>query len=320
MRSQPMRSAAFGRVVCVLGVVAASAAAYAGAQAVPLTASPDTVTFSRMDDSAEIRLMSGDAPLASEAVKSARIMIDARDYSEQFVITRSSSGPAVVTLRPNPATAQVGSFSLRIATTSGEVKVSVLAPFDTLPDMIENQAKAKGITVEQLKQQLGMTKSFGRDTVSVLLPESFPEGHVFKLSFSSGNDSEFTWSVDGDVVQQGAGKSELSHVFEKPGEHVLSLVEKKGKGTVASWEGVLNVVAAKPLVWSVPAKTEVTVPGPEGFKKYTWRVDNEVVSSARVLKHTFKAKGQSTIECLAEQPEQGNPAEFRRLTWETTVK
>jgi len=310
----------FNRAALALGTLALCASTLASAQTVPLTASPDTVSFSRMEDTAAIHLVYGDAPLPSEAVKSTRIMIDDRDYTEQFVITRSSSGPAVVTIRPNPATAQVGSFSLRIATTSGDVKVSVLAPFDALPDMLENQAKAKGITVEQLKKQLGMTKAFDRNTVSIQLPDSFPEGYPFDISLPDGSTNEFTWSVDGAVVQQGAGKNALSHVFAKPGDHALSVVEKKGEGVVTSWEGVLKVVAATPLAWTVPAKTEITVPGPEGFGKYTWRVDNQVVSNARDLKYTFKAKGQATIECLAEQPKQGNPAEFRRLTWTTTVR
>lgn len=308
------------RGVFVLCVAVACVAGGARAQGVPLTASPDTVSFSNMEDVATVRLMYGDAPLASEAVRSARIMIDNRDYSGQFVITRSTSGPAIVTIRPNPETAQVGSFSLRIGTASGEVKVPVLTPFDALPGMLENQAKAQGMTVEQLKAKLGMTRAFDRNTLSVGLPESFIEGYAFNVTLPNGNDHEYVWTVDGAVVLQGAGKSALSHVFDKPGDHVISVEEKKGQGIVASWEGVLKVVAQTPMKWTVPAKTAVTVPGPEGFGKYTWQVDGKDVSTARELTYTFASKGKATITCVATEPERGNPAEFRKFTWETVVK
>ncbi|MBX7258913.1 MAG: hypothetical protein K1Y02_21300 [Candidatus Hydrogenedentes bacterium] len=312
-RGSQLRALAVLGFVCILAVTA-------GAQAVPLKAVPDTVSFSSMDDTATIQVMSGDVPLAAEAVKNARIMIDNRDYSEQFIITRSKSGPASITIKPNPQTAQVGGFTLRIGTASGEVTAAVLTPFDKLPGMLENQAKAQGLTVDQLKAKLGMTQAFGRNTLSITLPEFVYEGYAFNVSLENGSDNEFTWTVDGSVALQGPGKSELSHVFEKSGDHVLSVVEKKGSGIVASWEGVLKVVAQAPLEWTVPAKTQITVPGPEGFKKYTWRVDGKEVSSDRVLKYSFAARGTSTIECMAEQPDQGNPNEFRRLKWSTTVK
>ena len=304
--------------VCLSGimVLALSGTALAG----PVQCEPESVSFSRLDDSATIRLYVDGTPIPSGSVRGARVMIDGRNYSHQFLIERSEEGPASLTIRPNPAQVQVGEFALRIETLEGPAVVALKTPLDTLPGTLENRAKALEISVEQLKAELNMLQKGQRERVDVQLPDSYEEGYLFELALGENPEHDYRWTVNGEVVASGTGEGTLRHVFTQPGPNSIQYEERKGGGLVAAWSGTLSVKPAPAVPWEVPANTAVSLPGPPGFANYTWRIDGAVTSREPILHHTFDQKGNHDVECLAEVPDKGASGEYRRMTWDVVVK
>ncbi len=290
------------------------------AMAGPVTCEPETISFSGLDESATIRLVSDGSPVPSEAVRGARAMIDDRNYSYQFLIDWSDEGPAVLTIRPNPAQVEMGTFTLRIATRQGPAKATIKTPLDTLPGTLANRAKAMGITTEQLKAELNLLQPAKRERVGVALPDSYQEGFPFELPLGSDPEHEYRWLVNGRTVESGKGKGTLDYVFSMVGPNSIQYEERENGGLVAAWSGTLNVNPTPAVPWKVPAKTEFTLNGPPGFQKYTWTADGKLVGNESVLQYAFKLKGDHTLECLAEDPVRGDATEYRRMTWRVVVE
>lgn len=284
-----------------------------------VTAAPGAITFSNLTESFDIHLRDGDSPLPSDAVRGATVRIGENTYTHQFNIKRSTSGPAVITLSPNPEHVQVGTFTLIVSTTRGEARVAVNTPLDQLPDMLENRAKALGVTVDDLRAQLGLSHNGPRENAKVTLPEYFYEGHVFTLNMPEAANHDFVWKVNGTVVLEGKGKNTLQHVFASPGDYRIELEERLGAGVVTSWSGVQKVTASPAMEWTVRAKSPFYLEGVHGFRKHTWKIDGEELGEGQTLKWTFREPGVYTIEVKSSEPVDGNPAEFRRLTWNTTA-
>lgn len=284
-----------------------------------VTAAPDSVSFSNLTESFAIHLRDGDSPLPADAVRGATMWIGENTYTHQFNIKRSTSGAAVITLSPNPEHVQVGTFTLIVSTTRGDARVAVNTPLDQLPDMLENRAKAMGVTADELRAQLGLSHTGPRENAKVTLPEYFYEGHVFTLNMPEAADHDFVWKVNGTVVLEGRGKNVLRHVFAAPGDYRIELEERLGAGVVTSWSGVQKVTASPAMEWTVRAKSPFYLEGVQGFRKHMWKIDGEELGEGQTLKWTFREPGVYTIEVKSSDPADGNPAEFRRLTWNTTA-
>lgn len=303
---------------CLFGIMslALSGTAWAG----PVQCKPESVSFSRLDDSATIHLYVDGALIPSGSLLGARATIEGRNYSHQFFIERSKEGPAVLTIRPNPAQVQVGEFTLRIDTLEGPAVVALKTPLDTLPGTLENRAKALEISVEQLKAELNLLQKGQRERVDVQLPDSYEEGYLFELALGENPEHDYRWTVNGEVVASGKGEGTLRHVFTQPGPNSIQFEERKGGALVAAWSGTLAVKPAPVVPWEVPANTAVSLPGPPGFANYTWRVDGAVTSREPILHHTFGQKENYKVECRAEVPDKGAAAEYRRMTWDVAAK
>lgn len=299
-----------------IALLVVGGAAYAGS----VQCVPDVVSFSALDETAAIRLFIDGTPVASADVRGARAMIDDRNYSHQFLIERSKQGPAMITIRPNPAHVQVGEFTLRIDTREGQAITKIETPLDALPGTIENRATTLGISVEQLKAELNLLQPSQRERITVELPESHEEGYVFELALGKNPEHDYRWIVNGETVAEGKGETTLRHVFTQPGPNSIQFEERTNGGLVAAWTGTLAVGPAPVVPWEVPANREVSLPGPPGYTNYTWRVDGESASREPILRHAFGQKGRHQIECLAEIPDKGAKEEYRRMIWDVTVK
>lgn len=316
--SIPSYDVLHARRICFAGLIAVTG--YAIAVAGPVQCEPEIVSFSQLDDVAVIGLYKDGSPLPSSALRGARAMIDDRNYSHQFFIERSTDGPAQLTIRPNPVHVQVGTFTLRIDTREGPAVAAVKTPLDKLPGTLENRAKALGITEEQLKAEMDLLQSTKRERVSVALPESYEEGHLFELALGENPSHEYVWIVNGERVTNGKGEGTLRHVFTMAGPNTIVYEEREDGGLVSAWQGTVQINPTPAVPWKVPAKTEFTLSGPPGFQKYTWLADGRLVSQDPILKHSFTLAGDHTIECLAEEPVKGHATEFRRIEWEVIVE
>ena len=282
-------------------------------------AEPDEARFHSMDDTVSIRLYAQGKPLPSNALKGVRAVIGNNTYTHQFEITSSDSGDAVVTVKPNPEEAQVGTFMLIISTKQGDAVVGVDMPLDEMPDTLENRAKAEGITVDELKAKLGLSHEAKRETITVRLPQWQYEGSTFALRVPTTAGRTFTWKVNGTVVDQGLDKNSLSYVLGFPGDHHIEMEARDKEVIVAQWSGILRVIPYPDMKWQVQARKPFELRGPRGYTVYAWKVDGHGAGNDEIFKHTFKDAGEHAIECVASDPIIGKPGEFRRFVWKTQV-
>lgn len=303
-----------------LCMMALAFSAGAGQLQMIVTADPDQVRFSKFEDTAIIHVMKGEEPLPSDTIKGARVLIGKSDYSDQFVIGKSTSGPATITISPKPETAQVGTFGLVISTKFGDALVAVDMPLDQIPGTLEDRAKKEGITVDELKAKLGLSQEGQRETLTVRLPQWQYIGSTFSLRMPTSPGRDFTWKMDGDVVLQGKNENTLKYVLQKTGEHRVDMEMREGDAMVAQWSGVLEVVNYPDMRWQVRKGQSFQLRAPKGFKSHQWKVDGHGAGNSEVLKHTFKETGEHTIECTSHDPIIGEPGEFRVQTWKTLVR
>ncbi|MDZ4861112.1 MAG: hypothetical protein SGI88_19240 [Candidatus Hydrogenedentes bacterium] len=284
-----------------------------------VTAEPDHLRFATMNDSATIQVLSGGKPLPSKAIKEVRAVIGNNTYTHQFVITKSDKGDATITVKPNPEEAQSGTFTLVISTKQGDALVAVDMPLDQMPDTLENRAKAEGVTVEEMKAKLGLSKEGQRESVTVRLPQWQYEGSTFALRVPTPPGRAFTWKINGTVVDQGLDKNALSYVLGFPGDHRIDMEARQGDAIVAQWSGLLRVIPYPDMKWQVRAREPFVLRAPRGYTIHTWKLDGRDAGKDEEFTHTFKEPGEHTIECIAREPMFGKPGEFRRLLWKTLV-
>ncbi|HRK34254.1 MAG TPA: hypothetical protein PLJ47_06635, partial [Candidatus Hydrogenedentes bacterium] len=284
-----------------------------------LTAEPDQIRFSKMEDAFAIEVFLDGKPVASKALKGARVVIGNRNYTHQFELALSKSGDATVTIKPDPAEAQVGTYSLVISTKHGDALVAIDMPLDQMPDTLENRAKEKGVTVEEMKAELGLSQESQRETIAVRLPQFQYEGSTFTLRVPTTPGRVFTWKVNGTVVEQGLDKNTLSQVLDTLGDSRIDMEARQGNVVVAQWSGILKVVAYPDMMWQVRAKETFELQAPRGYNVHQWKLDGRDAGRDEVYKHTFKEPGEHIIECIASDPIIGNPGEYRRFIWKTRV-
>lgn len=303
----------------MLAIVAAMSAAWFASAEDIITAEPDHIRFSKLEDSAVIHVFRNGDPLPVKAIRSVRAVIGNNNYSHHFNIAKNESGTAAITVSPNPAQAQAGTFTLVISTKYGDALVAVDMPLDQLPDSLENRAKAEGITVEELKLKLGLSKPGQRETISVRLPQWQYEGTTFTLRVPSPSGREFVWRVNGNVVEQGPDKNTLSYVLNTVGDHQIDMEARQGEGIVAQWSGTLRVIPYPDMRIEVRPKEPVVLRAPRGFDKHHWIVDGRNAGNHESLRQSFSEPGEHIIECMASDPILGNPGEYRRMVWKVNV-
>ena len=302
-----------------LSIALATVVLRAGAQSA-VTAEPDQVHFSKYEDSAVIHIMKGTEPVRSKAIKSVRAMIGTSDYSHQFVITKSKSGPATITLSPKEGAAQAGTFALVISTADGDALVAIDMPLDKIPGTLEDRAKKEGVTVDELKAKMGLSQEGKRETIAVLLPQWQYVGSTFSLRMPPTPGREYTWKIDGKVVEQGKDLNVLKYVLDKAGNRYVEMEVRDGDTVVAQWSGVLPVMDYPDMRWQVRKGQPFELRGAKGYKSHEWKIDGHGAGKGDALKHKFKDAGEHVIECTSRDPVIGEPGEYRSQTWQTSVK
>jgi hypothetical protein len=280
-----------------------------------LASDPAYVTITKPDQSFTVKLTLDGKPLPAAAIKGAKYMASEHDYARMFSLAKKDGE---VTVTPTKLL-EVGSYTLVLTTTHGPVNVEILAPLTDLPDTIEKQAAAMGISVDELKTKMGLTHKMAREQLALTLPPSYVEGQTLVVTVDANPKRVFTWSVNDKVVKQGAGENTLTYVFEKPGKYTVAISEKEGDTVVATTTAATEVTAAKPIPWDVTVATTAEVTGPKGYKQYTWSLNGKKVSDGPSFKHTFSTAGKYTVECHAEDPEDKKLSQSVNVRYDVTV-
>lgn len=291
-------------------------AALCCAAAAEVTADPAAAVFNGADEAVTLRLLADGQPVPAADITGFRLLAGGGDYRHML---RMEPGEGVVTLRPSP-TVEVGSYDLAVETRKGTAWARVYTPLSRHQTSLQTLADRLHIPLEELKREIGMTRDFGAPRITVEMPPVHYAGHAFRLALPGGGDVRRVWKINGETVADGPEAAVLDHVFADPGSHVVSYAEYQGDRRVAGFSELLEVVAEPPVPVTVASRTELTLTGPDGFRKYSWEVDGKKAYADQKLSQTFDAPGAHTVTVTGAAPAEGNPKAFRKITYLVKVE
>jgi len=280
-----------------------------------VTATPSSITFESPSQSITVKLTENGKPVPASAIRSLHLYVDDHDYPEMMRMKRANG---VVTLTPTDSV-EIGSYRTVIETSRGNAELTVYTPLSDMPNTIEKQAKALGISVDQMREKLGMTGSTGPEILKIDLPPTQYVGQKLNLTLPPAPDRVFHWAVDGKEVKSGKGENTFSTVLNKPGQLVLTVKEIKNGTTLAAASAGMTVAKEPPVPVKVRAGQALIVSATPGFEQHSWSVDGVAVTGDNALHHTFTQPGKHTIECVSRMATSGDPDVFRLVTYDVTV-
>ena len=275
------------------------------------------VTFHTRGARAEVRVMRNGEFVPTDSIHSLAAIATGSDYSRMFNL-RTGDRPGSVIIEGREDALEIGTYDIRIGVNGEETYAVVHAPLTELPDTLEREAERRGIDVQTLKKELGLSREAPRAHLSISLPSAFHEGQILRLGLGHEPGRYFQWLINGEVVHEGVGAANLAHPLEETGAHSLRVEERRESREghlVASWEGEFNVREMPSADWSLSAGREFTIEAPAGYTGYTWYVNGREVGVGRSLTHTFEQPGQYLLECVADAPEEDAVWEYRRIRW-----
>ncbi len=286
-----------------------------------LRVEPSRVTFHTRGARAEVRVLRNGQFVPTDSIHSLAAIATGSDYSRMFNL-RTGDRPGSVIIEGREDTLEIGTYDIRIGVNGEETYAVVHAPLTELPDTLEREAERRGIDVQTLKQELGLSREAPRAHLSISLPSAFYEGQILRLGLGHEPGRYFQWFINGEVVHEGIGAANLAHPLDETGTHSLRVEERRESQQghlVASWEGEFDVLEMPTADWSVTAGREFAIEAPAGYTAYTWYVDGREVGSGRSLTHTFEQPGQRRLECVAQTPDEDAMWAYRRIRWNVNV-
>ena len=158
------------------------------------------------------------------------------------------------------------------------------------------------------------------NVIDLPIPEVMYRGEMLELPMTTEAEREWTWVVNGDVVQDGFGSHTFQYQFPSPGTYTLSYLEREDDTVIGYGTRNILVLGEAPRSITVPAGEPVTLMGPEGFAEYEWTVNGTVQSQQIGLQWTFTQPGVHEIRMTARtlRPDQGDVYEQR--TYQVAVQ
>jgi hypothetical protein len=296
-------------------VAAAATSLMVAAQAAVQT-NPSEVTFQRQDESRLLELEANGEPVPAGAVNGFDFLVGEHTY--EHMMSMEPRDGAVV-LRPTDML-EVGSYLMVIKTDYGNARVQVYAPLSELPNTLEKQADALGISVQELKERAGLVTELPVKMVDVQLPAIYYVGQVVRLEMPKREGHTYQWTVNGEIVASGPDANALHYTVREAGPLIVQFSERSGeKMLIAS--AAASAMAAKqpPVEVAVDEGQPLMLQAPQGFNSHQWRHGDATLGRDAVLKHVFEEPGEYKIELRASDSVGRDDLEFVDQTYHVTV-
>ncbi len=276
---------------------------------------PSQIEFGKIDTSETISVVHNGQAVPASAIKSVKLWAGGHDYDHMIDVTKADGQ---VTVKPSELL-EIGSYDLVIDTGHGKATVTVMAPLDKLYSSLESRAARLGITVDELKSRLGMTRQLGQEIVRLNLPKVYYVGQTLSVPMEQVKGRTYAWAVNGTAIQVGVGDARMNYTFTEPGIYDFTYVEKEGERVVAAGFGATTVVAEPPVHSEVEQNTTQKFIAPVGYSHYVWSIDGKEVAKGDTLTYEFKERGSHVVSLHAHTPVSGNVEVLRNITYVVTV-
>jgi hypothetical protein len=277
-------------------------------------ASPEKVTIATPSDTITIAVTHNGAPVPAGDIASVKLYVDQHDYDHMITVEKSDGQ---VIIRPT-LDLELGHYDLAIKTRQGEVRVPVTALQGVADEGLEGRAKRQGVTVEEIKAQLGISQAMGQDRITLGFAETCNVGTTVTCDMNVPEGRTAEWTVNGEKVDAPGGK--LTYTYEEPGTYDFAYVEKAGGRALAI--GLVTVRATERPGQPVEVKVgvEQTLPGPEGYGRYAWKLDGAEAGTSSSWKGSFESPGTHVVTVRADTPVEKTDPPIRIVAYHLTVK
>lgn len=293
-------------------MIAALALALAHA-ALAVEANPGQIEIKTADQAVTIGVTHNGAPVSASDITSVKLYVDQHDYDHMITVEKADGA---VTIRPTEAL-ELGHYDLAIKTAQGEVRVPVTALQTIADEGLEARAKRQGVTVEEIKKQLGISQSVGQDRINIGFSEICNVGTTVTCDMNVPEGRTAEWMVNGEKVDAPGGK--LTYFFEEPGIYDFAYVEKAGGRALAIGLATVNASAQPGQPVEVKVGVEQTLLGPEGYGRYAWKLDGAEAGNASSWKGSFESPGTHVVTVRADAPVGETAQPVRIATYHLTV-
>jgi hypothetical protein len=293
------------------GTAAAAAITLAfAAGAAELVADPPVLVFDNQDMSVPVTLRADGVEVTRPTLESVSFLVDDSDYSHMINVMPTLNGLLV---KPTEYL-EVGSYDLIVQTSAGSAHIEVYSPLREMPTGLDRQAEALGITVDELKERLGM--SLEREMIDLGLSPVYYAGETFKLRLEPDPGVQYRWTVNGASVAEGAGGHVFEYTFGAPGDYVIAYTEEKNGVVTGTGIEVVTVVSRLAAHQRVRVGTPIEIKAPPGYTVYQWRINDTPVEGKDTYVYTFDKPGRYNVEVIAEDP---NAVDRRKVVTYTYV-
>ncbi len=297
---------------CRMGIVSTLAIVLAPA-ALAVEANPAQIEIKTADQAVTIGVTHDGTPVPAASITSVKLYVDNHDYDHMITVEKKDGA---VTIRPTEAL-ELGHYDLAIKTGQGEVRVPVTALQTVADEGLEARAKRQGVTVEEIKAQLGISQSVGQDRISLQFADEYNVGQTLGATMNVPDGRTAEWTVNGEKVDAPGGK--LSYTFEEPGIYDFAYLEKAGDRILALGLDTVKVSTVGSAV-EVKAGVAQTFLGPEGYGRYAWKLDGVVVGAESSWKGSFESPGNHVVSVRADTPAAETAQPVGIVTYIVTVK
>lgn len=260
-----------------------------------VTAVPNSLIFESTTQTETISLMNNGQPLAPSSYTGHELYVGKNTYGYMFDITPSAGGLIVSPTKELKS----GSYDLVINTNAGPARVTVYSPLTEDPGSLEARARAMGITIEELKQQMGVGPREIRSEIVLNLPAQYRVGQPMRIELPSEPGRTYVWKVNGVEVQRGPNAT-LDHTVATAGPAHVEYQELDNSGvTRRKSDATTQVLPEAPIETKVTPGSRLTLNGPPGFDSYSWTINGEQKANGPQFIHTFRVPGTSIVEVNA---------------------
>jgi hypothetical protein len=284
--------------------------------ATALEANPVALTFEARDVTKTVSLVSEGQPLAAADITGTSFLVENHTYDHMISVKPVEGG---IEVTPTDQM-EIGSYILQVKTPHGEIAIPVYTPLSDLETSLESRARERGITVEQLKEELGMAnRPMGRERVDVIMPSVVYAGKKIIIPMETSQERRYEWTLNGQPLLEGIGPHTLRYTFEEPGLYVFHFNEYEGDTLVASGREVVTVIPEKAVTGAVERDAAVEFLAPEGYAQYNWFVNGEPSGSGYKLACKLREPGLHVIDVEARTPRPGLDDDYRKVVYQILV-
>lgn len=205
-----------------------------------VVAKPSTISFRSPDQSATIRLTHNDTPIPAASILGYDLLVDTHTYEYMISFERKDGA---VTIAPTDQV-EIGSYNLVIKTAHGPVTVTLYTPLTDLENIVQEQAKALGLTEQEVKERLGIAKRFGTETITFESPIVVYQGNTLTIPTPCPPGRAFEWRLNGEAIHQGGEATPLTRAFPEIGHFALEYRESAEGRPAAS--GIATILVVPP--------------------------------------------------------------------------